>query len=619
MGDERTAPTKAKGLKIAHLNVRSIMGGHKFEMVRNQIEKSNIDVFTISESWLSKAVPDRVVECMNYSTVRLDRGWNDDGNKSALSKRGGGLIAYINNNIKFSDTKYDKLNVSCKDVEMLWLALEFPNLRPVVVVTVYRPPQGDHKRCNTLINEAFERANLKDNTDIFLLGDFNVDFNDKASPKTRDLDFTTKALGLTQLIKSDTRMTVREGVVSGTRIDLIFSNSENVACTTTLDFNISDHLAIIVTRKKGPTVKEKTEFMGRSYRRYSREVFQNNLGTINWAPFFELEDPNKLWDFMEKEILKKANELCPMKKLRVNAQREPWITNEAIEAIRDKDRVLRKAKKSGKVEDWELARRVRNQVGRDLENLRADFLKRQQENNPDNPKKFWKNITSIFPSKAGKANSIWLKDQVTKGDIESVNTASYINKFFTNIGPELVKKHNRRWEYYGETLGDSINPFNTNLQEVTLLCKEINNMKSSGIDELSSRLCKDAFLVLGHQLVHMFNCSLNSGVFPEKWKNAKIIPLFKGGDRESVSNYRPVSLLPLPGKLLEKIVHKKVVKFWDDNKFLSDEQGGFRKNHSTVSTIADLTDDLFKNINEGSTTIAVFVDLSKAPCCTMLE
>ena len=113
-------------------------------------------------------------------------------------------------------------------------------------------------------------------------------------------------------------------------------------------------------------------------------------------------------------------------------------------------------------------------------------------------------------------------------------------------------------------------------------------------------------------VLSILNCSLNSGVFPERWKVAKIIPLFKGGDRECVSNYRPVSLLPLPGKLLEKIVHKRVVKFWDDNNFLSNEQGGFRKGHSTVSTIADLTDDLFKNINEGYTTIASFVDLSKA-------
>ena len=235
---------------------------------------------------------------------------------------------------------------------MLWLALDIPNLRPVVVVIIYRPPQGDHKRCNLLINEAFERANLKDNTDIFLLGDFNVDFNDKLSPKPKDLDFMTKALGLKQLVNQDTRTSVRNGIVTGTRIDLVFFNSEHIASSTTLDLNISDHLAVMVTRKKGSTVKEKTEFMGRSYRRYIREEFQNNLSALNWVPFYDIYDPNKLWDFMEGEILKQANVFCPIKKLRVNAQREPWITNEAIEAIRDKDRVLRKAKKSGKVEDW---------------------------------------------------------------------------------------------------------------------------------------------------------------------------------------------------------------------------------------------------------------------------
>ena len=137
-------------------------------------------------------------------------------------------------------------------------------------------------------------------------------------------------------------------------------------------------------------------------------------------------------------------------------------------------------------------------------------------------------------------------------------------------------------------------------------------MKSSGIDEISSRLCKDAFLDLEQQLVHLFNCSLVSGTFPHKWKIAKIIPLFKGGDRECVNNYRPVSLLPLPGKMLEQIVHKKVVNFWEENVMLSNDQAGFRKNHSTVSTIADLTDDLFHQINMGNTTLATFVDLRKA-------
>ena len=79
-----------------------------------------------------------------------------------------------------------------------------------------------------------------------------------------------------------------------------------------------------------------------------------------------------------------------------------------------------------------------------------------------------------------------------------------------------------------------------------------------------------------------------------------------------MGNYRPVSLLPLPGKLLEKIVHKRNTGFWDDNDFLSHNQGGFRKGFSTISTIADLTDDFFDQINRGGTTLAVFIDLKKA-------
>ena len=144
------------------------------------------------------------------------------------------------------------------------------------------------------------------------------------------------------------------------------------------------------------------------------------------------------------------------------------------------------------------------------------------------------------------------------------------------------------------------------------LCKDINPIKSSGMELLSSKLCKDAFMVLTEQLVHLFNCSLNSESFPDKWKIAKILPLFKGGDRENVNNYRPVSLLPLPGKLLEKIVHKRISTFWEENNILSTNQGGFRKGHSTAATVADLTDDLFQQINLGNTTLAAFIDLRKA-------
>ena len=354
------------------------------------------------------------------------------------------------------------------------------------------------------------------------------------------------------------------------------------------------------------------EFQGRSYRNYIREDFQNNLNNVNWEPFYAIQDPSLLWEFMERVIIEQSDLMCPVKIYKVAAAREPWITNEAIEAIKDKDRLLKRARRTKSEVDWGNARVALNRVGRDLENLKADFLKEQQEAHRADPKKFWRVISSIIPGKKSKTGTIWLKDSQTGEDIDSEYVADYVNRYFTNIGPDLAKTFNKRWQYFGQALPDDIENFVTNIEEVRILCKEINPLKSLGMDKIPARLCKDAFLILGDQLVYMFNRSLETGIFPTKWKVAKIVPLYKGGDKQNVNNYRPVSLLSTPGKLLEKLVHKRIVQFWDEHNFLSKNQGGFRKGHSTVSTIADLTDALFQQVNLGNTTLAVFVDLRKA-------
>ena len=111
---------------------------------------------------------------------------------------------------------------------------------------------------------------------------------------------------------------------------------------------------------------------------------------------------------------------------------------------------------------------------------------------------------------------------------------------------------------------------------------------------------KDAFRVLIPQLVFLFNMSLNTGKFPDNWKQATIIPLHKGGDKSDVSNYRPVSLFPLPGKLLEKVAHAGMSKFLNNQGLITEKQGGFRKGFQTVQSVADLTDILFDNINRDS-------------------
>ena len=440
---------------------------------------------------------------------------------------------------------------------MMWVKLYFDNVRPIVIVNVYRPPQGSYVKGCELISEAFYRADLKDNTDIFMLGDFNINYGDKTSPAYKELDFTTKSLGLKQLVSSATRLAFRDGIISETILDLLFTNSEHVSNMQVLDFNISDHLGILATRKRTPVKANKINFRGRSYRNYIKERFQENIINTDWEEFYNNNDPNWLWEFIYNTILENIENMCPIKTFKVSEFKEPWMTNEAIEAIKDKDRALIKARRTKREEDWAQAKRLRNSVGRDIKNLRADYLKNQQEIHRADPKKFWKNIASILPGKKGNQGTIWLKSDDGE-DIGLQETSTYINEFFTNIGPELAKKHKAEWQYFGDIVPNSMEGITTDQNEVMKLCKEIEVMKSSGMDKLSARVCKDAFLVLSDQLAYLFNCSLSLELFPEAWKVAKVIPLFKGGDREKVGNYRPVSLLPLPGKILEKIVHKRI-------------------------------------------------------------
>ena len=195
-----------KGLHLAHLNVRSVFGGRKLEMLKNQIGNSEINVFTLSETWLNKSILDKIMDIPSYTITRLDRSWAEPGNINT-TKRGGGLASYIKNGLNFSDTKYAKLNTSCKDLEMQWLELSPKNMRPILIINIYRPPQGNYKTCCELISESFSHANIRDNIEVYILGYFNINYEDKTSRATRELDFTMKSLGLVQVIREQTRIT----------------------------------------------------------------------------------------------------------------------------------------------------------------------------------------------------------------------------------------------------------------------------------------------------------------------------------------------------------------------------------------------------------------------------
>ena len=129
---------------------------------------------------------------------------------------------------------------------------------------------------------------------------------------------------------------------------------------------------------------------------------------------------------------------------------------------------------------------------------------------------------------------------------------------------------------------------------------------------ISARLIRDALLALSHEFMHLLNKSLALGVFPDEWKRATVTPIPKSGDLSQVSNYRPISLLPLPGKIMEKIIHKQLMGNIEENDIISESQYGLRKERSTIQAVHNLTEDINVAFNKSQITLAVYIDFRKA-------
>jgi len=124
-----------------------------------------------------------------------------------------------------------------------------------------------------------------------------------------------------------------------------------------------------------------------------------------------------------------------------------------------------------------------------------------------------------------------------------------------------------------------LNP--TSPGEIKLIINSLKSKTSCGLDEVPLTLLKSTPDNIIHAFAHIFNQSFTTGIFISAFKKAKIIPVFKKGFSTDVNNYRPISLLPVISKVLEKLMYTRVVSFLNQQKFFSLNQFGFRKKHST--------------------------------------
>jgi hypothetical protein len=207
-------------------------------------------------------------------------------------------------------------------------------------------------------------------------------------------------------------------------------------------------------------------------------------------------------------------------------------------------------------------------------------------------------------------------DGVKQNDEKIISDAfaNYYSKLGKLLAENIKRKGNIKdpMNYMKNKVQRNCFLFPTHRVEIEKFIKTLKVKDSKGYDDISNRILKKIYVSIMDALEIIFNKSLQEGIFPDNMKLSIVKPLYKGKDKSEIINYRPVCLLPVISKILEKIVNDRVVRFLNKNKVLYEGQYGYRSNRSTTDAILDFTGNIIDGINKGHYVLSLFLDMSKA-------
>ena len=255
-------------------------------------------------------------------------------------------------------------------------------------------------------------------------------------------------------------------------------------------------------------------------------------------------------------------------------------------------------------------------------NKKQAFLENKLTESIGKPKDLWKALRSLgLPSKTSscEVNALKINSKV-EHDFNSVleGFRNYYSTLAANLIKMLPKPTNNYCinsviKYYEHMFpSDYFHLTSVSENSILTILKATQVSKAAGIDNLSGRFLKDGAKVLSKPISDLCNLSIISEKFPDPCKVAKLKPLYKKGSVTDPCNYRPISLLPLISKVIEKVIHNQTSTFLNSKNLLYNYQSGFRKKHSTDFCLSYLNDKILKGFDRGMMTGMILIDLQKA-------
>ena len=354
---------------------------------------------------------------------------------------------------------------------------------------------------------------------------------------------------------------------------------------------------------------------GRTYKNYNPQLLKLLMEQKDWNTLLHNMDTEIMWDCVLHEVCEILAVMCPIKTFKIPVCKPDWLTDEIIACIHDRNRCVAIFRTTGCHDYLVLSKFLRTKITKLIFNEKRKVIITKLNLNRKNPKKFWREINTLIKGDKSISTNHRILDTHTGTLVEVGSEASFINEFYVRVG-EAVHNSDVNNDFYpldqidnpDEILG--IDPFT--IDEVIRLSSEIEVDKSSGIPEFNSKVFKDVIKAIPGVFCTMYNKSIEEGIFPVGWSKGIVIPIPKAGLLQYASNWRPISILPIQGKILEQLIHSRLMPFVMENNIISCNQYGFMPGRSTSHAIFELTKYLFDNINKGNICGSVFIDISKA-------
>jgi hypothetical protein len=271
-----------------------------------------------------------------------------------------------------------------------------------------------------------------------------------------------------------------------------------------------------------------------------------------------------------------------------NKYSAPWIDGDVIHLSNKKNSARLKAKLTNKPTDWNKYKFLNNKLKNLVHKKHKNFLNSCFKDIDYTPKKFW-GLVSQKNKKGSLPSEMYLNDQVSS---DSSNKANLFNNYFSSQFNTSTYPEPNIPTFINENLSNLI------LSEVEVynVLTKLDINKANGPDGIATIIYKNCAKTLCESLTLLFNLSLSKGIIPQEWKKANIVPVFKKGNKSDISNYRPISLLPIVGKVLERCVHSHIYGITKLD--INDKQHGFMEHKSTSTQLVEFYEKIFNSVEK---------------------